>query len=106
MEECLLRHTDIDTRRALGIYGKVKIPSLVLPQWTVTSFWAEYNKDQFKLIWFFKYGFTHFENSRTRVTRKMDVFITMKVIREHTNENGRIDRHLIYVHPDFKNLMR
>ena len=101
MESCILRHADIDTRRALGVYEKVKIPDITLTRWSINGFWAEYKKDQFKLLWFFKYGFSHFENTRTRVTRKMDIFETMKVVREQTNAEGRFTRHNIFVHPDY-----
>jgi hypothetical protein len=101
MESCILRHADIDTRRALGVYGKVKIPNITLARWSINGFWAEFTKDQFKVLWLFKYGFAHFENTRTRVTRKMDVFETMKVVREQTNAAGRLTRHTIFIHPDF-----
>jgi hypothetical protein len=101
MKNLILKHADIDTRRALGIYNRVHVPDIQLARWARNGFWAEYAKDQFRILWLFKYGFAHFENTRTRVVRKMDVFETMKVVREQTNAEGRLTRHTIFVHPDF-----
>lgn len=101
MKNVILKHADIDTRRALGVYGRVHVPDIQLAQWSRKGFWADYTKGQFKILWLFKYGFAHFENKRTRVTRKMDVFETMKVIREQRNAEGRLTRHTMFVHPDF-----
>ena len=57
MKNLILKYADIDTRRALGIYSRVHVPDIQLARWARNGFWAEYAKDQFRILWLFKYGF-------------------------------------------------
>jgi hypothetical protein len=99
--QCIVRHSDIDTRILLGQVGldvtpgRVKIPpDFVLPVWSLRGTTFSLRKGFIQLVWYPAFGYAYFFNWKSRYKVVMDVHDTMKV-----NTGLNVDYHPDYFAP-------